>query len=429
MKLRYWVAAFLILLVAGYITSAAYTQSDVSAKVDMVELNDSYIKIETELDELLAKEASDELYNGSESTQAKVQALEEKYQCELYFRGEHSYENDVHNAIQERKILLDYEKDGRLIAKVVFDGQTEKIALTYEAIRRNLLTFFLIILLMLAACSLYIYLQYVRPFKKLKQFAAHIAKGDLDFPLAMTKGNYFGVFTESFDIMREELKRAKQGEYEANVSKKELVASLSHDIKTPVSTIKATCEILMLKLKDEATLEKIVIINQKAGMIDALISDMFHATLADLEALKITPQEELSTIIRPMFDEINYYGRIRYENELPECLIVADALRLNQVIDNVINNSYKYAGTDIHVAFCDCGESIEIEIRDEGKGVSEEEMPLLMGKFYRGSNAKGQSGSGLGLYLSKVFMEGMGGSLSYGTDGGFVVRLTINKSN
>lgn len=429
MKLRYWAAALIILLLAGYIASAGYTKSDDYTKVDMVELNDRYIMIETQLDELFGEENADELYNGSESTRALVQALEEKYQCELYFRGENSYENDVHDAIRERKILLDYEKDGNLTAKVVFDGQAEKLTLMYEAIRRNLLVFFLMIFLILLGICLMIYIQYVRPFKKLQHFAAHIAKGDLDFPLAMTKGNYFGVFTESFDIMREELKRARQGEYEANVSKKELVASLSHDIKTPVSTIKATCEILMLKLKDEATLEKIVIINQKAGMIDALISDMFHATLEDLTALKITPQEELSTIIRPMFDEINYYGRIKYENDIPECLIIADALRLNQVIDNVINNSYKYADTDIRVAFSDCGESIEIEIRDGGKGVSDEELPLLMEKFYRGSNTKGQSGSGLGLYLSKVFMEGMGGSISYGNDGGFVVRLIINKSN
>lgn len=430
MKLRYWAAALVILLLAGYVTSAHYTKADDYTKVDMVELNDRYTKIEKRLDRILAEEGADGIYdNGTDSAQSVIDELEEEYQCELYFRGEKSYENEVHEAIQNRNILMDYETDGQLIAKVVFEGETEKLMLMYAAIRRNLLIFFAIIFLVLMGSCLLIYLQYVRPFKKLQRFAAHIAKGDLDFPLAMTKENYFGVFTESFDIMREELKRAKQGEYEANVSKKELVASLSHDIKTPVSTIKATCEILMLKLKDEAALEKIAVINQKAGVIDALISDMFHATLADLAALKIIPHEELSTIVWPMFDEINYYGRINYENDMPECLIIADALRLNQVIDNIINNSYKYADTDIHVSFCDCGECIEIKIRDEGNGVKEEELPLLTEKFYRGSNAKGQNGSGLGLYLSRVFMEGMGGSISYGNDSGFAVRLVLKKSN
>lgn len=66
----------------------------------------------------------------------------------------------------------------------------------------------------------------------MKQFAEKIADGDLEFKLPMDRGNYFGAFTESFDLMREELIRARQGEYEANIRKKELVAELSHDIKT-----------------------------------------------------------------------------------------------------------------------------------------------------------------------------------------------------
>lgn len=151
-----------------------------------------------------------------------------------------------------------------------------------------------------------VYVRFVRPFLKLKGFASHVAAGNLDFPLPIHKKNYFGAFTESFDLMREELKEARQGEYEANRSKKEMVAGLSHDIKTPVSTIKAHCELITLKSREEDTIQKTKIINEKADMIDHLISDMFHATLEDLTVLKINCREEMSTILNDMLGQMNH---------------------------------------------------------------------------------------------------------------------------
>jgi len=113
----------------------------------------------------------------------------------------------------------------------------------------KLLTLILIGILALVYVTLgVVYVWILKPFGVMKQFARKIADGDLEFKLSMDKGNYFGAFTESFDLMREELIKARQGEYEANISKKELVAELSHDIKTPVATIKAICELLQARL-------------------------------------------------------------------------------------------------------------------------------------------------------------------------------------
>lgn len=212
---------------------------------------------------------------------------------------------------------------------------------------------------------------------------------------------------------------------------------MSHDIKTPVSTIKAICEILMIQVKEEKYIEKIKVINKKASVIDSLITDMFHATLEDLEKLKTEPREELSTILMPMFEEINYYQLIQFENELPECLIYVDRLRINEVIDNIINNSYKYANTKIFISFHDnlsfqdkngnTIKAIKIKIRDEGTSCLEEDLPYISGKYYRGDNAKGKTGSGLGLYLANVFMNQMEGNLTYYIENGFVVELLIRR--
>ena len=85
----------------------------------------------------------------------------------------------------------------------------------------------------------------VEPFGKLRGFAESVAAGDLETPLEMDRGNIFGAFTESFDIMREELKSSRLREETAVKSRKEMIAELSHDIKTPVASIKAMTDFMM----------------------------------------------------------------------------------------------------------------------------------------------------------------------------------------
>lgn len=237
-----------------------------------------------------------------------------------------------------------------------------------------------------------------------------------------------GAFTESFDLMRQELKRARESEYRANISKKELIAELSHDIKTPVATIKATCEVLQVTEQREDTLRKIGVIAGKAEMIDNLVGNMFHATMEELEVLKVEPTDENSLVILEMFHDFKYYGEITLENDIPECLLYFDKLRLQQVLDNIINNSYKYAGTQVSVRFIESAEGIMIKIRDFGQGIPEEELALIKEKFFRGSNAEGKSGSGLGLYLADNFMKQMDGKMECYNEDGFVVELFLHKA-
>ena len=283
------------------------------------------------------------------------------------------------------------------------------------------------LLLITYAVLLILYRCYIRPFHTLQEFTAQVAKGNLELALPIRKNNFFGAFTESFDLMRQELKRARESEYQANISKKELIAELSHDIKTPVSTIKATCEVLQVTEQKEDTLHKIGGIAGKAEMIDNLVGNMFHATMEELEVLKVEPIEESSLAISEMFHDFKYYGQITLENDIPECLLYFDKLRLQQVLDNIINNSYKYAGTEVRVSFIESTEGIIIRIRDSGQGTTEEELALIKEKFYRGSNTEGKSGSGLGLYLADNFMKQMDGELECYNEDGFVVELFLHK--
>ncbi|MGV2686790.1 sensor histidine kinase, partial [Clostridium perfringens] len=87
---------------------------------------------------------------------------------------------------------------------------------------------------------------------------------------------------------------------------------------------------------------------------------------------------------------------------------------------------YKYAGTHVRISSYITSAYLHIEITDFGKGVEEDELPLLFNKFYRGRNASGQTGAGLGLYISKYLMQSMGGDVScHNRDNGFTVKLQI----
>jgi signal transduction histidine kinase len=106
--------------------------------------------------------------------------------------------------------------------------------------------------------------------------------------------------------------------------------------------------------------------------------------------------------------------------------VLADPVRLSQLFDNVIGNSYKYAGTDIEIESGFDDDFLTIRMRDFGRGVSKSDLPGLFHKFYRGDNAKEKKGYGLGLYISKYLINKMGGDIiCENLEDGFLVIILL----
>ena len=423
MKMR-TMAIFYTAVILLFGVLSFFTINKISAEqLDMVEVNNSFKQIEAILDD-----------SSRENLKEISEELENQYECTILFYDDSDYQSRLLECLKKGDVVLDYEHDGKLLAKISFVNTTINFEEQKEALMRIVLVAISAIWFLGMVLFVYFYMGYVRPFHKLKNFAGEVARGNLDMPLSMTKSNYFGVFTESFDIMREELRRAKENEYKANVSKKELVAELSHDIKTPIATIKAACEVIEVKSAKSEGIgglelhDKVQLIEKKADVVEQPINNMFHATLEELEVLKVEPQEELSTCIDEMFKELQVYGNIHIENQIPQCLLWMDKLRMVQVIDNIVNNAMKYAKTDVHISYSQRDNGILIRIKDDGPGVPEEDLAKVSEKFYRGSNVAGENGSGLGLYLTKMFMEKMEGQMNCYNDNGFVVELFLRKS-
>lgn len=327
------------------------------------------------------------------------------------YRTKTGLSESINQAVMHRDTILDVVVNHEAVGKLlVYNDSTRNLQSQKQKIIVGLL---IVMFLQFGICVAYIiYLDrtVIAPFDKLKGFAKRIADGNLDIPLEMDRQNLFGAFTESFDIMRSELKKARKAEAEANAGKKELVAKLSHDIKTPVASIKAVSEVGATLAEDEKSKAHYTQIIQKADQINSLVTNLFTATLEELNHLPITPIDLVSGELKSMLEGADYLNRATVP-EIPDCLIYADKLRLQQVFDNIFANSYKYAQTDIEVSVQRTGDGLAVVLEDFGGGVDEAELPLLKEKFKRGSNADNLEGAGLGLYISDYFMQKMNGEL------------------
>lgn len=293
------------------------------------------------------------------------------------------------------------------------------------------------ILLMCGACLLFltgtvVYCGYAvaAPFHRLTGFAERVACGDLDTPLKYGRSNLFGKFTWAFDSMRQEIRRARACEQEAIENNKTVIASLSHDIKTPVSSIRAYAEALELGMDSapDKRAHYIATILRKCDEVSQLTDDMLTHALTELERLRIVPERfDLCAVLPDILADLSA-GQDDITCEKPDTPVYlnADKSRTEQLIGNLINNARKYAKTKITVSVKQEADNVLLQVRDYGSGIPDSELPFVCGKFYRGNAAKSEKGAGLGLYIVQYIAEQSGGSVRLqNCDPGLAVTVTL----
>lgn len=261
----------------------------------------------------------------------------------------------------------------------------------------------------------YIYFAMLRPFEKLKGFAEEISRGNFDIPLEYERSNYFGAFTWAFDSMRREVTKARSCERKAIENNKTVISTLSHDIKTPIASIRAYAEGLEAKLDDTPEKRKkyLTVIMKKCDEVSKLTNDLFLHSLSDMDKLKIIFERfELCAFIENAAGEISQeHNDIHFYKPGFSAYVNADKNRLMQITENLIANARKYAKTDIDIYITLTDRTADIHFRDYGSGIPDGDMPFIFDKFYRGKNCGNEQGSGLGLYIVKYITEQMNGTI------------------
>lgn len=270
-------------------------------------------------------------------------------------------------------------------------------------------------LVFLAGVMGYVYFSILRPFDRMKEYAAEIAKGNFDVSLDYARSNYFGQFTWAFDSMRREITKARACEREAVENNKTVIATLSHDIKTPIASIRAYAEGLEAHMdsSSERRARYLSVIMRKCDEVARLTNDLFLHSLSDLDKLKINAEPlEICSFVGDAIEELAAQQEdIFFIPPGFTAVVNADKNRLLQIIENLVNNARKYAKSRIDVSLSRENSTVCLKIRDYGGGIPDKDMPFIFDKFYRGKNCGSEQGSGLGLYIVKYLAEKMGGSI------------------
>lgn len=292
-------------------------------------------------------------------------------------------------------------------------------------------------ILITVAVLLYVYRKVLKPFHAMSNLSYELAKGNLSTPVKEEKSKLFGRFLWGMDMLREKLEDNKEKELEFQKDRKTLILSLSHDIKTPLSSIELYSKALAEDLYDtkEKRDEALQGIARNVKEIKGYVDEIVTASREDFLNLEVKNGEVyLSAVV----DSIQAYYREKLSvihmdfavESFDECLLKGDQNRLIEVLQNIMENAIKYGdGRSIRITFEDEEDCKLIHIENSGNVLKDEELLNLFDSFYRGSNSHGVKGNGLGLYICKTLMHKMDGEV-YAKSGeeSFTVTVVARKA-
>lgn len=250
-----------------------------------------------------------------------------------------------------------------------------------------------------------------------------------------------GELTYSFELMRDELKAKQIREEELKKAQQEMISCISHDLKTPISTVKAYAEGMRdgIARDEETRASYIRIIIEKTNLLIGMIEDLLRISNAQLNQLEICPKEVyFVSFFEKAVKEIEGYVRqqemeFSFSIELEERLVCMDERRILEVLYNLVENSIKYRRENgkIEMIASRQGDDVLIRVLDDGIGISNDDIPYVFDKFYRAEKSRSSSipGSGLGLSICKYIVEKHGGTIycksrkEKGCEIGFTLRL------
>ena len=282
----------------------------------------------------------------------------------------------------------------------------------------------------------------IKPLISLKGAMMRIEQGDFETPTVKVEKGEMGELFEGFEKMRKQLKSSADDKIKTEEANRELIRNISHDLKTPITSIKGYVEGIMDGVADSPEkMEKYIkTIYNKAGDMDFLIDELTMYSKIDANQIPYTFHhmnvgEYFSDCAEEVGLDLENKG-IGFEY-LFECdsdtEINADPEQLKRVINNIINNSVKYRkeqGSKIVLRIKKQDEkSVLVEIQDNGKGISEKDLEKVFERFYRtdASRSSAQGGSGIGLSIARKVVEDHGGSIwATGEEGvGLTIHFTL----
>lgn len=242
--------------------------------------------------------------------------------------------------------------------------------------------------------------------------------------------------------MAERLQQSIEQTHREERSRKELIAGISHDLRTPLTSIKAYIEGLIegIAQTPERQQKYMQTIREKANDIDRMVDKLFLFSKLDLGDNPFYPEsiplaEALHSLLAAYAEEYARQGMTITLDPIPEnCTVYADPVQFRNALTNLLENSLKYkdaSEVQVHICCTETASDVTISVADNGPGVPEADLPKLFDVFYRSdpSRSNPQKGSGLGLAITAKILERFGGSIraEHVQPKGLRILLTIPK--
>ncbi|MGL5352778.1 MAG: sensor histidine kinase, partial [Clostridium sp.] len=253
-----------------------------------------------------------------------------------------------------------------------------------------------------------------------------IKAGELNYKIDIKGNNEFTVLAENINAIGSGLDNAIEERVKSERMKSELITNVSHDLKTPLTSILNYVDLLKQEeVKPEHLNDYITILDQKSKRLKVLIEDLFEAAKAtsgtvELNIEKIQLNQLLTQSIAEMEGKINE-ANLDMKINFPEnkIYINADGKKLFRVFENLISNIVKYSlgGTRVYIDLCSDDENAYVTFKNISAYELDFEDGEITERFKRGDASRSEEGSGLGLSIAKGLIEIQGGEFTIQSDG------------
>lgn len=303
-------------------------------------------------------------------------------------------------------------------------------------LRAVLVVGWVLVVMMAAAVGHLIAVRTLRPVREAAEAAAALAGGLLNTRLLSQAEDEFGAWADSFNEMADALE-ARVDELRRSADReRQLIADVAHDLRTPLTGMAATAQLLEDRLddlpvtarraatvivRDVERLHELVLDLLELSRLDAR-ADLVRAELLDVRAALVTVVDGLRLAEETVL-------RVDVEEGL---VVTAERARFRRIVGNIVANAGVHGGRHVTIAARRDGDQVAITIRDDGPGVDPERAEQIFDRFYKGDSARAGGGSGLGLAIAREHARAHGGDVEVdpgpGRGAAFTVRLPAGEA-
>ena len=276
------------------------------------------------------------------------------------------------------------------------------------------------------------------PVEQLRSATERIKNGDLTTPIPPAARDELGDVTREFDGMRERLKESERERASYEQNRRELIAGISHDLRTPLTSIEGYLSGLRDGIANTPAKQAHYIDTayETARQMDLLVEELFLLSKLDAGGLvfRLEPVDLAAYFADYCVDQREPLARqglaLRFVNTMPgPAAVRLDRAQFARVVQNLVGNSVKYqkeGGGQLTITLTQsAADAVQIQFTDNGRGVEAAETGKIFDSFYRTDKARANAaqGSGLGLAITKQLVQGMGGQI--GAEGALGAGLTV----